>query len=164
MVLFILCPMGNQLHFMNKIGYKSKMRSEFWIRLFLPLVIGVTTRLFYPFNEESQLEIHPSPILFAVIWAFLYLAIGTAWNFAAKTNSRRADFEFIILSGLLAGWVYLYQGIKARKWAITVLLVAATLTLSLAFYYQGKVAMLLAPVFVWLLYAILLNCFAVELE
>ena len=131
---------------------------------FIPAVIGTAFPPDAWYEALAKPSWNPSPWLFGPVWAVLYTLIGyagyLAWS-SSVANQRYAAFSIYAIHLLLnALWTPLFFGYHSPGWAL-VSIIAQWLAIALnivAFYRIKPVAaLLLAPVLLWVTFALLLN-------
>ena len=130
------------------------------IILFIPLITGFLTGLIFNVGKSagSSVKSRPPPIVFGIIWPILYLLIGWSWVSSRQKNKPLIDIMYVILIGLLCLWIIVYK--YNKKLALYVLTTSLTSTLTLIVYNtnrDNRAAVLLVPLFTWLLFATMLN-------
>ena len=130
-----------------------------YILLFLPLISGYTMASICGPMEKSgeSVKFRPEPWVFAVVWPILYILLGYAW-----TQSKQYNFLFVLLNLLLNLWIIVYVCQKNKIAGIYVILLSLFSLLLIFISVKKKVKYLLAPLFIWLLFAFLLNIFEVQ--
>lgn len=131
-----------------------------YIYLFLPMVLGYLTVFLCPMtkNAGNNIKFRPPAYVFGIVWPILYLMIGSAWIL-----SKEASFYYLLLSITLSLWIIVYSCYKQKKRASWVLLLSIIITLICYTNSIKQSKLLLCPLLGWLLFALLMNVFEVQL-
>lgn len=139
----------------------------------IPLFIGRITSLLIPnmnliYGDLVKPIFAPSPIVFPITWTILYILMGVAsYNiYVLKYDNidvSSALFVYAIQLLLNSLWTFIFFGFKLYGLAFLelVLLVLFVMLTIKRFYKKAgtKVALLLLPYLIWILYAGVLNFF-----
>ena len=120
-----------------------------------PITIGfIVSMICSPDSKSgSTVKFRPPPWVFSVVWSILYLMIGYAW-----VNSKSTSIYFIILLILLDTWLITYSCIGNKNISLLVLvlsLLSTMLVYTTAITTISKI--LITPLFIWLLYALMIS-------
>jgi len=126
----------------------------------LPLIIGFGTGMICKTKSSAgnTVKFRPPSWVFSVVWTILYLFIGLSWLYSKCTS-----IYYIILMGILSLWLVAYSCMDNKKLALAVMffaLIFTLLTYTTAITQLSKT--LLIPLFVWLLYALLISIFEIQ--
>lgn len=139
----------------------------------IPLILGGSITLFIPntqhiYNQLIKPVFAPPPIVFPIAWTILYVLMGIAAYkvYALKyegIDSSSAIFVYGIQLLLNFLWSFIFFGFRLYGLAFLELIVLFLFViLTIARFYKkagAKVAALLIPYLIWLLYAGVLNFF-----
>lgn len=137
----------------------------------LPALIGYSSSAFCKIgkNAGEDVPIRPPSVVFGVMWPILYLLLGISWLVAWKGvegNKKHLILVHVfysLLTLLLAAWIVVYGCGKNKKGAIYVILASIAAGIMAYTAAQDTVSkILIVPLLVWLLFALLLNCFEVN--
>jgi tryptophan-rich sensory protein len=133
---------------------------EDYFYLLLPMISGYTVASFCGPSKSAgaSVKFRPPSWVFGIVWPILYLLIGLAW-----VNSKKYTLYFFILIILLNLWLVTYVCQKNKQGGVYVLLCSLLCTL---FIYTGVEKFskyLITPLMVWLLFALLLNTYEVQM-
>lgn len=134
-----------------------------WLILATPLVSGLLMGRACPTRQLYVPKAQPPPIVFAIVWPLLYIALGIAWVRSRKV--KPVDAAFLLIVGSLLLWQYLFNCKGDQRWALYTLLGSMALVLATALYINRSdpvSSTLLAPLFAWLVFATMLNYSVVE--
>ena len=134
---------------------------EDYIYLFLPLVSGYTVSAFCAPTKSaaSNIKFRPPSWIFGIVWPILYILIGLAW-----INSKEYSLYFFTLIILLNLWLITYVCQKNKIGGIYILLLSLLTTLLIYTSVEKFSKYLISPLFIWLLFATLLNIFEVQMK
>ena len=111
-------------------------------------------------------SITPPNIVFPIVWTILYILIGVAFSITIKNRSNILNFLISITLILNIVWSYLYFGKKQISTAFIIILfmdLIGILLIGISIYYkQNKIAYLLTPYVIWILFASVLNYLSIE--
>ena len=135
----------------------------------LPLIVGFGTGMICHTKSSagSSVKFRPPPWVFSVVWTLLYLMIGLSWLLSLRAQGGQSQLLinvlYIQLIVILALWLVLYSCMNQKKWALVMMVLVLIGTLLTYTMVSSVVAKgLLVPLFVWLLYALLLSVFEVQ--
>lgn len=129
-----------------------------WLIGATPLVTGLVMGRICPNRTIFVSKAQPPPIVFAIVWPLLYIALGTAWVRARKL--AKVDAAFILIVGTLLLWQYFYNCKGNPKLALYTLVTSTALVLGTALRINKAdpvASTLLAPLTAWLIFATMLN-------
>ena len=131
-----------------------------YILFLLPLLVGFGTGMICRTSSAAgaTVKFRPPPWVFSVVWTLLYLFIGLSWVYS-QTNPIFYGLLILILSL----WQVVYSCIGNKKLALAVMFLAlnmTAITYTMASSQLSKV--LLIPLFIWLIYALLLSVFEIQ--
>tara|TARA_B100001093_G_C26739991_1_gene976196 strand:- start:330 stop:770 length:441 start_codon:yes stop_codon:yes gene_type:complete len=137
------------------------------IVFFLPLIIGFGTGMICRTKSSagSIVKFRPPPWVFSVVWTLLYLMIGLSWVLSLRVGQSQllSNVLYISLIFILSLWLVLYSCMDQKKWALAIMVLALMVTLVTYTMVPSVIAKgLLVPLFVWLLYALLISVFEVQ--
>ncbi len=137
------------------------------IVFFLPLIIGFGTGMICRTKSSagSIVKFRPPPWVFSVVWTLLYLMIGLSWVLSLRVGQSQllSNVLYISLIFILSLWLVLYSCMNQKKWALAIMVLALMVTLVTYTMVPSVIAKgLLVPLFVWLLYALLISVFEVQ--
>jgi len=129
------------------------------ILLFLPLIAGYSTSsICGPSKSAGQsVKFSPPAWVFGIVWPILYLLLGFSW-----VKSKQYSLLFIILNILLNLWLIIYGCKKNKILGIYIILLSLLSLLYIFISVKIQIKYYLAPLFIWLLFALLLNIFEVQ--
>jgi len=137
----------------------------------LPAIVGYSSSAACKIGKDAgkNLAIRPPSVVFGVMWPILYLLLGVSWLVAWKNveNNKQhlilVHVFYSILTLLLATWTIVYGCGKDKKKAIYVILASIAAGVVAYTVTRDVVSkLLIVPLLVWLLFALLLNCFEVS--
>ena len=131
---------------------------------FIPALIGTAFPPDAWYEALAKPSWNPSPWVFGPVWAVLYTLIGYAgyltWS-SSVANQRYAAFSIYAIHLLLnALWTPLFFGYHSPGWALVSIIAQwLAIALNIVAFYRIKPAagLLLAPVLLWVTFALLLN-------
>ena len=137
------------------------------IVFFLPLIVGFGTGMICRTKSSagSSVKFRPPPWVFSVIWTLLYLMIGLSWVLSLRAGQSQlvTNVLYISLIVILSLWLVLYSCMNQKKWSLAMMVLALIVTLVTYTMVPSIVAKgLLVPLFIWLLYALLISVFEVQ--
>ena len=133
------------------------------IRLFYPIVSGFIISIFCKMETSgSNVKFRPPSYIFGIVWPILYISLGLSWINSNPEKDKITDSLFFILSTLLAYWIVVYSCEKNKKKAIYVMLSIILSIVLLMILIPKKSKLYLAPLGVWILYALLLSTTEVQ--
>ena len=139
------------------------------IVFFLPIIVGFGTGMICRTKSSagSNVKFRPPPWVFSVVWTLLYLMIGLSWVLSLRAQGGQSQLLvnvlYIKVIVILSLWLILYSCMNQKKWALVVMVLALMVTLLTYTMITSMVAKgLLVPLFVWLLYALLISVFEVQ--
>ena len=139
------------------------------IVFFLPLIVGFGTGMICRTKSSagSSVKFRPPSWVFSVVWTILYLSIGISWILSLRAPGDQSqlliNIMYIKLMVVLSLWLVLYSCMNQKKWALVIMVLALMVTLMTYTIVSSLVAKgLLVPLFVWLVYALLISVFEVQ--
>jgi translocator protein len=137
-----------------------------WLLFLLPTIVGFGTNMFCRVKKSSgsSVKFRPPPWVFFIIWTLLYLMLGLSWVLAVQSGqSILISLFYIKLILIFSLWLILYSCMNQKKWALFILVLALIFTLLIYTLVNPVISkMLLVPLFIWLLYALLLSMFEIQ--
>ena len=131
---------------------------------FIPALIGTAFPPDAWYEALAKPSWNPSPWVFGPVWAVLYTLIGYAGYLAwcsSVANQRYAAFSIFAIHLLLnALWTPLFFGYHSPSWALVSIIAQwPAIAFNIVAFYRIKPAagLLLAPVLLWVTFALLLN-------
>ena len=107
----------------------------------------------------------PPGYIFGIVWFCLYFLIGLSWNIVSQYENDVIQFNimFMTLIILLSSWIVVYSCLDNKTGGIYVICFAILMTLFIIFslHHNSLEQSIMIPLFVWLLFAMLLNMFEV---
>lgn len=143
--------------------------SHTYIRFLFPFVINAILQSISFCKTKSSsgaiVPFRPSGYIFGIVWFCLYFLIGLSWNIASQyeMNVILINIMFIILILSLSSWIIVYSCLNNKIGGIYVICIAILMTLIIIFslHHNSLEQSIMIPLFVWLLFAMLLNMFEV---
>ena len=115
-------------------------------------------------NAGNIVKFRPPGYIFGIVWPILYLLFGISWIIAfSKKKKVYIDILYALQAVFLIGWIVVYSCLSDKINGIYVLLLNLLTVIMLMLMVNKISKMLLAPLAVWLLFALLLNIFEVQL-
>ena len=105
-------------------------------------------------RSGSSVRFRPPSYIFGIVWPILYLLIGYSW--IKSTDSifeNKIDLLYLSLSLLLGLWIVVYSCYENKLGSLYVMFIIFLNLLFLMILVPEISKLLLAPLFVWLLYA-----------
>lgn len=108
----------------------------------------------------------PPSIVFPIVWTILYFLLGLAFAFTLNSKQHIINTLFVATFVLNILWSYFYFGkkqISAAYYVILTLDLLALLIIGIALFTKSyKVALLVTPYLLWILFASVLNYKSIE--
>jgi|TARA_Y100000389_G_scaffold197664_1_gene232706 translocator protein len=128
------------------------------LRLFYPMVAGYGVSKFCKMGKSGvNIKFRPPPYVFGIVWPILYILLGLSWINSNPSQNKMIELLYITLSTLLAYWIVVYACQKNKKQAVYVMLAIILCIVLLMIQIPKRSQLYLAPLGVWLLYALLLS-------
>tara|TARA_B100001093_G_scaffold520056_1_gene612332 strand:+ start:2165 stop:2575 length:411 start_codon:yes stop_codon:yes gene_type:complete len=108
-------------------------------------------------NAGMSVKFRPPAFVFGIVWPILYLLLGVAW-----VKSKQYSLYYITLICLLNLWLVVYSCYNNKKAGIYIILLSILSLLYILILVNRKIKFYLLPLFIWLLFALLLNTFEVQ--
>lgn len=158
----------------SELTNKKKLRIlPLIVSIGIPLMLGGAVTLFIPniqqiYSQLAKPVFAPPPIVFPIVWTILYVLIGISSYKVYALKYEGIDVSsaiFIYGIQLLLNflWSFIFFGFRLYGLAFLELIVLILFViLTIARFYKkagAKVAALLIPYLIWLLYAGVLNFF-----
>lgn len=106
-------------------------------------------------------ELTPPSFVFPIVWTILYFLLGLAFAFSLNAKMHIINALFVATFILNVLWSYFYFGKKQVEVAYYIILsldLLALLIIGFAIFAKSyKIAAIVAPYFLWILFASLLN-------
>lgn len=103
----------------------------------------------------------PPSIVFPIVWTILYFLLGLAFSFSLNAKMHIINALFVATFILNVLWSYFYFGKKQVQVAYYIILsldLLALLIIGFAIFAKSyKIAAIVVPYFLWILFASLLN-------
>jgi len=129
------------------------------IYLLLPLASGFGVGMICKTTAKagSTVKFRPPGWVFGVAWTILYLLLGISWM-----NSKQYSIIYMLLILTLCSWQIVYSCAKNKNLALAIIVAALGMCL-LTYTAVGKTSKyLLVPLFIWLMFALLLSVFELQ--
>ena len=134
------------------------MDTEQFIRLAYPMFAGYLVSLKCKMSKSGvNIKFRPPGYVFGTVWPILYILLGLSWIKSDYKNNKIIDSLYLILSSLLALWIVVYSCFKSKKGALFIMMSCILSIVFLMILISTKSRLYLAPLSVWLLYALLLS-------
>lgn len=134
------------------------MNTEQFIRLAYPMFVGYLVSLKCKMNKSGiNIKFRPPGYVFGIVWPILYILLGLSWIHSNYKQNKIIDALYFILSSLLALWIVIYSCFKSKKGALFIMMLCILSIVFLMILISTKSRLYLAPLSVWLLYALLLS-------
>jgi tryptophan-rich sensory protein len=152
---------------MNNIKKYITFQNAF--RLFFAGIIGYGMNFIPQCRINSSdagniVKFRPPGFVFGIVWSILYLLYGISWIIAfSKKKKIYIDVLYTLQAIFLIGWIVVYSCLSDKTNGIYVLLLNLLTVIMLMLMVNKISKMLLVPLAVWLLFALLLNIFEVQL-
>jgi tryptophan-rich sensory protein len=112
-------------------------------------------------SSSISLKIQPPPIVFSLVWPIIF---GLLWYSSQYDNNKNNDYLYYLLLSSFILWPILY-GCNNKTYGIYSILLSMII---LGLIFTEELTPIsykcLIPVLVWLNFALILNCFVVQLE
>lgn len=147
---------------------ESRIKSIFqYSLLFIPLISVYIPTVVYPVTEEigKNVPFRPPGYVFAIVWPILLLLLGISW-FKRRKMGILINLSYLILTVLLSIWFILYDNNKIIGLIDIILSFLITISLFIFNIKDFKVLenLTLIPLILWLIFASILNIYAINLE
>lgn len=134
------------------------MNTEQFIRLAYPMFAGYLVSLKCKMSKSgTNIKFRPPGYVFGIVWPILYILLGLSWIHSNYKQIKIIDALYFILSSLLALWIIVYSCFKSKKGALFIMMLCILSIVFLMILISTKSKLYLAPLSVWLLYALLLS-------
>jgi len=134
------------------------MNTNELIRLFYPMFVGYLVSLKCKMSKSrTTIKFRPPGYVFGIVWPILYILLGLSWINSEYKKDIIIDGLYFVLSTLLALWIVVYSCYKSKKGALSIMLLSILAIVFLMILIPTKSRLYLAPLLVWLCYALLLN-------
>lgn len=147
---------------------ESRIKSIFqYSLLFIPLISVYIPTVVYPVTEEigKNVPFRPPGYVFAIVWPILLLLLGISW-FKRRKMGILINLSYLILTVLLSVWFILYDNNKII--GLIDIILSFLITISLFIYnikdFKVLENLTLIPLILWLIFASILNIYAINLE
>ena len=129
------------------------------VLLLLPMVSGYAVSLICgpSKNAGKSVKFRPPSWVFGVVWPILYLLLGYSW-----TQSREYSVYYFLLIVLLNMWLVVYVCRNNKVAGIYIILLSILSLLYIFISVKTTIKYYLAPLLIWLLFALFLNTFEVQ--
>ena len=112
-------------------------------------------------TSEKTIPFRPPKWVFATVWPILYALLGTSLYFSLQDPASLSLHSAIVL--LLAWWIPVNSCWGMKKEGVWIL-VACALACSYAMIISKRAALLLAPLLVWVSFAVLMSAWSVAAQ
>ena len=137
--------------------FKNINKNEL-IRLFYPMFAGYLVSLKCKMSKSgNNIKFRPPGYVFGIVWPILYILLGLSWINSDYKKDKIIDGLYFGLSTLLALWIVIYACYKSKKGALFIMLLSILAIVFLMILISKKSQLYLAPLLVWLCYALLLS-------
>ena len=128
----------------------------------IPLTTGYLMSYICPMKEGeagTNVPARPPGWVFGIIWPILYILLGLVWVKLRKEKDKiKVDILFTLLIITLNSWIYVYSCLNKKKYALYILIVSLTISLTIFGYSFGTTELFyFTPLVAWLIFAIMLN-------
>lgn len=137
------------------------MKYKFWIKLFLPLVLGTIVGILINNNIDYNIINKPplslSASIFPIVWTIIYLLIGLGY---ALYDDEDISLIYYLQLGFNLLWSIIFFTLKLRFLSILWIIILDILVIILFIKYlrTNKLsAYLLLPYLLWIIFATYLN-------
>ena len=108
-------------------------------------------------KSGTTIKFRPPGYVFGIVWPILYILLGLSWINSEYKKDKVIDGLYFGLSTLLALWIVVYSCYKSKKGALSIMLLSILAIVFLMILISKKSRLYLAPLLVWLCYALLLS-------
>jgi translocator protein len=142
---------------MNFTNITNINKSEL-LRLFYPMFAGYLVSLKCKMSKSgNNIRFRPPGYVFGIVWPILYILLGLSWINSEYKKDKIIDGLYFGLSTLLALWIVIYSCYKSKKGALFIMMLSILAIVFLMILVPKKSQLYLAPLEVWLLYALLMG-------
>ena len=128
------------------------------MRLFFPMVVGYLASWKCKMTKSGvTVKFRPPGYVFGIVWPILYVLLGFSWINSGYKQNKYIDALYFGTSSLLGLWLIVYSCFKSKKGALSVMMLSILSIVFLMILVPTKSQLLLAPLEVWLLYALLIS-------
>lgn len=129
-----------------------------WVILFIPIVTGFAASLICRIGKTAgaTVSFRPPSWVFGIVWPILYILLGFSWIYAHREDKLN-NIPYSILVGLLVAWIIVYGCLDRKNiglWIISLSILAAVMCCIVG---NTESRLLIAPLIVWLFFALLLS-------
>ena len=138
------------------------------IRLLFSMILGFGITLIpkcrVTKSSGAIVKFRPPSYVFGIVWPILYILFGISWILTRlKIKDYKYDILYVVLSLSLLSWIVVYSCLSNKVGGIYSLLVTILLLLGGIVLVPKVSKLLLIPLLTWLMFALLLNIFEVQL-
>ena len=128
------------------------------LRLFYPMIAGYLVSFKCKMSKSgTNIKFRPPGYVFGIVWPILYILLGLSWINSDYKKDKIIDGLYFGLSTLLALWIVIYSCYKSKKGALFIMMLSILAIVFLMILIPKKSQLYLAPLLVWLCYALLLS-------
>ena len=124
----------------------------------IPIISGFVSGSICKMGDDAGKDINARPpgYMFGIIWTLLYLLLGGAWLYSRSKNNENysSDILYLLLILSLCLWIIVYSCKKDKKKALYILPISMLITICILIHTPN---FYIAPLLIWLLFALLLN-------
>ena len=150
------------------------------IRFFLAMILAYGANIVPKCDISKKagniLKFRPPPYVFGIAWPILYTLLGFSWVYACAyvnqhagthptighSKSLHIDITYAMIGLTLSAWIITYSCMKNKKGGVYAILLGILLTLWAIIMSPYASKMTMAPLLVWLGFALLMNVFEVQ--
>jgi len=138
------------------------------IVIFIPIIIGFISAFSCTMSDSGKnIKFRPPSWVFSVGWSILYILLGFSWYYTLENSNNKylVNIMYSLLVLVLALWVYIYACRNDKKNAVYIILLSLILTL-MCFVINNNMnsKLLIVPLFVWLIFALIMNTTEVQMS
>jgi len=149
---------------MNNLNLKNYFKYSL---LFIPLISVYIPTVVYPGSEDigKNVPFRPPGYVFSIVWPILLILLGISW-YKKRNLGILINLSYIILTLLLSLWLILYDLNKIFGLIDIIISLFITIFLFVFKIQDFKIIenLTLIPLIFWLIFASILNIFAINLE
>jgi len=108
-------------------------------------------------TSGQTVKFRPPSWVFSVIWPILYLMLGYSWLLSSQIDHVLSLILYSLLTLSLTSWIVVYSCMQDKKNSAYIILISIILTIMCMQLGDKQSKILLAPLFGWLIFALLMN-------
>lgn len=133
--------------------------------ILIPSILGYSLSALCPVSKSSgkSVPFRPPSYVFAIVWPILFLCLGISMMLAFKSNNK-LFWLYILTTFSIVSWIVFYSCLK-NKIIASFVLILSILLIGTCIFFSGTIQrILMSLLFLWCIFASVLNIYEINLK